>query len=165
MKRFVRLLVLAIPLLLEMSCNSTDCPLSNVVRAYYAVYSSKDGASTTISDTLSIMAANTTLLNKATSTSSFNLPMGYVNSQDTLYFKFANSNGSATDTIVVSHTNTPHFVSLDCGTAIFHTVTNVSWNKRVPTEAFPNAIDSIVVSKNTINYDQTENFKVYIGTL
>ena len=151
-------------LLLGASCNSTDCPLNNLVRAYYVVYSSSNGKTTNIPDTLSILAADTTLLNRSVNTATFNLPMGYLNAQDTLYFQFRTATGGTTDTVVIAHTNTPHFVSLDCGTSVFHKITAISNSHRRPTAYCPTAIDSIVISKNTVNYDQTENFKVYIST-
>ena len=159
----IKLFLISFFLILEISCSSTDCPLNNVVRAYYTIYSSSTREKQTITDTLSITAADSVVLNKAINISSFNLPMSYGLSEDTLYFKFASSKASATDTVFIAHTNIPHFVSLDCGTAIFHKITGIHWTKRTPTENLPIAIDSIFVSKSDVNYDQTENFKVYLN--
>lgn len=141
------------------SCSDTDCPLNNVVRCYYTLYSSEQGSSITYSDTISVYAANTTLLNKYANATSFNLPMSYALQADTLTFEFRTSYGVNTANVIVSHTNTAHFVSLDCPTSFFHTITDIKHSA----ETSHPTIDSIVVIKPEVNYDLTENIRIYLS--
>lgn len=145
------------------SCSNTDCPLNNVVMTYYTLYSSSTGSQTRLSDTLTVTTSAMTLLNRSVNQSAFSLPMSYAYAQDTLYFHFSNADASVTDTVMVSHTNQPHFVSLDCGTSIFHEITSVAWSARTATAQLPHAIDSIVVIRNQVNYDQSENIRIYLS--
>jgi hypothetical protein len=147
-------------------CNGTDCPLNNTVRARYAFYESGTGKAITIPDTLSVSALpkDTTILNRAIGIASITLPLSYVQNEDTLLFKFRTKSGQVCDTVCISHTNIPHFASLDCGTSIFHEIKDVRINRRTATAEFPTVIDSITIANSKVNYDETENFKVYLST-
>ncbi|HCE47604.1 MAG TPA: hypothetical protein DEQ84_02875, partial [Prevotellaceae bacterium] len=57
----------------------------------------------------------------------------------------------------------PHFVSLDCSTAFFHTITGVRITRRTPTADITTVIDSIVVANPDVNYDEKENLKIYFS--
>lgn len=159
-------IVPAVLSLLLTACNGSDCPLNNTVRSRYTFYSSATGERTALSDTLTVSALprDTVLLNRAYNISSMTLPVGYLQMADTLLFRFSTQAGQICDTLIVNHTNVPHFESLDCGTSIFHEITGVSVTRRAPSADYPTAIDSIVVSNKKINYDENENFKVYLGS-
>lgn len=167
-RRFLsRALVLpAVMSLLLTACNGSDCPLNNTVRSRYTFYSSESGVPAALSDTLTVSALprDTVLINRAYNITSMSLPVGYLQMADTLLFRFSTQAGQICDTVIVNHTNVPHFESLDCGTAIFHEITGVSVTRRAPSADYPTAIDSIVVSNKKINYDENENFKVYLGS-
>lgn len=144
-------------------CAGSDCPLNNMVASTYNLYNSKDGSSFAIPDTLTISFAgtDTILLNKSVNTKSFMLPMSYMQETDTLMMKIKRNDYTCVDTIYVSHTNMPHFVSLDCGTSVFHEILGVKWSKREASESIPYSIDSVVIANKHVNYDSKENFKIY----
>lgn len=142
-------------------CSSTDCPMSNVVRCYYGLYSSQTGESISYGDTISVTAADTTLLNKAVHTSSFHLPMSYNLPADSLTFQFRTQHGINNAQVIVSHKSRAHYTSLECGISFFHTITDVSYTY---SSDFP-TIDSIVIIKPEVNYDKTENIRIYLSNL
>ena len=161
--RSLFLLIVSSTMLL--SCNDTDCPLSNSVYATYGLYNSQTKAAISLSDTLTVTALGTdsVLLNKATGINSVDLPVNYVSASDTLIFHFTRSTGTTDYQIVMHHTNEPYFESAECGTAIFHSVPKIELTQSASTEATPFKIDSIGITNKKINYDKTENFKLYIG--
>lgn len=157
------LLVGLLPLLGLGSCSNTDCPLQNTVSCHYSIYSSATGSLLSLPDSLTVRAADTTLLNRIHGVSTFSLPMSYVRPADTLYFRFANASASRTDTVVISHTNTAHFVSLDCGTSYYHKITGANV-KAASTSGSLCTIDSIVVVNPDVTYDLSENLRLYLHT-
>lgn len=147
------------------SCNSIDCPLDNVVVCTYGLYDTS-GASLTLpsTTTLTITLPNrsVTLLNQATSISSFTLPVSYAQETDTLLLQFATTAGTtATDTLIYEKTNAPHFENLSCPASIFHTIKSVRWSSHSLT-TLPLTIDSVAISRATVNYDDVENIKIYL---
>ncbi len=144
-------LVVVVIGLVVTACSSVDCPLNNTVYANYKLM----GTVTTLTDTLTISTAradgtDSVLINQQVNTDSFSLPMSYGHDVDELYLK-ANS---IIDTIWVEKTNSPHFESVDCGVAYFHTLKSVRYTR--------NVIDSIVINHHEVNYDAThKHFYVY----
>lgn len=147
-------------------CSNTDCPLNNTVSLRADFYQSSTGTITNVTDTFSVIAVgrrDTTVLNRYHNFSQIKLPMGYVQTTDTLLFRFLTDAGVATDSVFISHTNKPHFVSLDCSTAFFHTITDVRITRRAPSADFPTAIDSIVIANPEVNYDEKQNLQIYFS--
>jgi len=144
------------------ACSSSDCPLNNVVLKKMNFYTT-DGSSLTITDTLTITVRDSVILNHATDESTVSLPMSYAADTDTLVLHFTpkGSDYSATDTIIISKTNEPHFVSLECAKVINHTITDVKWSRRTPTATHRFAIDSIGVKNKVVNTDAKENLQIY----
>lgn len=146
-------------MLLVASCSSIDCPVQNVVATVYTL-KKQDGTADTLRDTLTIMTrrsdgTDTTLLNKSVGTTGFQLPIGYTNPEDTLYFIVSDTTGTYEDIAYIKKDNQPHFESVDCNISFFHTLTGVRL-------ASHNAIDSIVIHKTAVNYDlSTEHFHIY----
>lgn len=90
------------------------------------------------------------LINHQVNTDSFSLPMSYGHDVDELYLQV----NSLIDTIWVEKTNKPHFESVDCGVAYFHTLQRVRYTRH--------ALDSIVINHKDVNYDATKkHFYVY----
>ena len=153
-----------LPLLTTPSCSEIDCPLDNIVVLTCNIYQAEDATSLTLADTLTITAAGTDsiLLNRATDINTFQLPMRQGASTDTLILHFSNSRGqSAADSLFVSHTNQPHFESVDCPPSVFHNITSVSWTDHALSQ-FPLTIDSVAVTRSLVNYDDVENLKIYL---
>lgn len=141
------------------ACSSIDCPVDNVVATVYSLKKST-GAADTLRDTLSILTfrndgSDSILLNRSVNTTSIQLPISYVGAADTLYFVVADtSNVTTIDRVVVKKTNTPHFESVDCAAAYFHTIDEV--------ETTHNRIDSVSINKRSVNYDlSTPHIYIY----
>ncbi len=152
--------------LMLLSCNENNCTMENSVLCRYAFIDSETQKETALNDTLSIFTkAGKRILNRATGINGMQLPMSYSLPTDTLLLRFTSTSGSATDTLCISHTNLPHFESLECGTSFFHKITNTYINRRKPTPECPTAIDSILLVNPNVNYDQTINLHLYLSVL
>lgn len=145
-------------------CSSSDCPLNNTVMQKCGFYN-EDGSVLTISDTLTISIRDSVILNRLTDGSTIMLPMSYSGDIDTLVFHYKpqGTNTSVSDTIIISKTNSPHFVSLDCARSMFHTITGVKWSERTPDETYRYAISDITIRNNEVNYDEKENLQIYFA--
>jgi len=141
------------------ACSSIDCPLNNKVYATYKFA----GTVTTLRDTLTVSTplseaegSDTVLVNRVVNTDSITLPMSYARTEDTFYFRFANAEGVVTiDTIQVAKQNQPHFESVDCNPAMFHTITDVKYTH--------NAIETIEINNNTVTYNAAKaHFLIYL---
>ncbi len=89
-----------------------------------------------------------TLINKEQNLKSFKVPLSY--DDETMYI--IDYDGKQQDYITVKHRNIPYFLNIDCGTMMFHEVTEVSASQ---------GIDSIkIINPNIDNYEK-ENFKIY----
>ena len=153
-KSLVLSLALMFLLVAGISCSSVDCPMNSLVYTQYAVCNA-DGSTATLQDTLTISTNradgnDSVLINHQVNTDSFSLPMSYGHDVDELYLQV----NSLIDTIWVEKTNKPHFESVDCGVAYFHTLQRVRYTRH--------ALDSIVVNHKDVNYDATKkHFYVY----
>lgn len=132
------------------SCSSIDCPLNNTVYTKFKLA----GNVSTLADTLTVSVTrtagtDTVLLNKAVRVDSFSIPLSYQFPVDKFYFDIRPDGGTPTmDTISIEKTNEPHFESVDCPAAMFHTISNLSTTHH--------RIDSIVVKKNKVTYDDSQ---------
>lgn len=149
-----------------MSCSSIDCPVQNTVATYYSLLKADGTPDTLIGDTLWIwtprangtgasrdytLDKNDTLLNSlyGAGSSSFSLPISYTMPEDTLCLLLVDSLGREySDTILLKKENHPHFESVDCQAAYFHTLTGVRCTHR--------AIDSVVINHPSVTYDDTQ---------
>lgn len=141
------------------ACSSIDCPLNNKVYAQYkfAGDGMSDGTIITVTTSLSQAEGDdSVLINKMEYADSISLPMSYARAEDVFYFKFEKSNGSTiTDTVKVAKKNMPHFESVDCNPAFFHTITGVEHTRH--------AIESIIINNNTVTYNVAEaHFIIYL---
>lgn len=147
------------------ACSNVDCPLDNVVAMTCGLYTAEDGRPALLEDTLTVKAGgvkDTVLLNKAQRLSSFLLPVRHGVSEDTLLFRFSNERGQvAVDSVLLRHEDRPHFESVDCPAALFHTLTAVRWTSHA-LAVMPLTIDSVAVVRKEVNYEDRENIQVYI---
>ena len=118
-----------------------------------------------LGDTITVVARDSVILNRATNEATISLPMSYDGAADTLVFHFtpSGSKASISDTLIVSKTNEPHVISLECGTSIFHTITNATCTSRTPNSTFRYAISRVAVSQPNVNFDGQENLKIYLA--
>ena len=146
------------------ACSNIDCPLDNVVLMQCGLYASETRAALTLTDTLTVRPAgrDTVLLNRAQGISSFLLPLRESGTQDTLLLCLSDAQGRrAIDTLFVQHTPQPHFESLDCPPAVFHTLTGVRATSH-SLGLMPLTIDSVSVVRSSVNYDDIENIRIFL---
>lgn len=143
------------------SCTSIDCPVQNTVYTVYNLQKA-NGSTDTLKDTMYVFTfrsdgLDTTLYNAGIGLTTFTLPISYSNPEDTLYFLLRNDPILTLDTVWIKKEDYPHFESVDCSAAFFHTITAV--------RSTHNGIDSIVINKREVNYDATtEHFHIYFKT-
>jgi len=103
-------------------------------------------------DTLTVTAYGTDsiIVNAQTAVADVTLPLRYATGTTTFVFDY---NLSYNDTIVVTHTNTPYFVSVDCGYQMKQTIDNVNYTTHYLT--------AITINNSTVNADGNENLKIY----
>lgn len=148
-------------ILLAASCSSIDCPMNSLVYTQYQLMNAGTGKVDTLADTLTISTTRTdgndsVLINRNVKTTEFSLPISYAQPQDIFYFETIDTVLKATtlDTVTVTKENRPHFESVDCSPAYFHTITAVSTTH--------NAIDSVVIKNPDVNYDTSKkHFYIY----
>ena len=93
------------------------------------------------------------VLNRKLGATGLSFPLGYASACDTFVFRFARMGVS--DTVFIRHDNHPYFISLDCGTAMFHTLTAADCTHRL--------MQSAVITHPEINYDAQENIQLVFG--
>jgi len=129
-------------------CSSIDCPLNSRVSATYRFAGATNNiASVSVATTIDAAEGNdSVLINLQTNIDSVALPMSYARAEDTFYFSFATTDDTTIcDTVVVAKQDQPHFESVDCNPAIFHTITDVRYTK--------NVIEKIDINNNTVTYN------------
>lgn len=162
MKKLSKILaVTCVATLILTACSTALCPLNNTVYSTYGFYASLNGTENQVSvqDTMTIKAAGTDsiLINRMLGAQSVELPLSFTAKEDTLIFEFINAAQQLrTDTIWVAKDNLPHYESPECPAAMFHYVTGVRSTHVL--------IDSVYVVNPNINYNASENFKIYFRT-
>lgn len=153
--------VLFVLLLTMVACSSSiDYPLNNTVYTNYKLAGYVD----TLKDTLTIWTVDQnnqrdTVFQSKANVDSCLVAMSYTRDQDILIFEVKSLNHQTyLDTVTVSKTNQPHFETVDCPPAYFHTITKVDYTT--------NALDSIRINKKEVNYDATTpHFYIYFKDL
>lgn len=138
------------------SCSGDDCPINNTVQGKMA-FRSKYGDEVFYGGQLTVRVVrpqgDSVVLNRKTGANEVLFPLSYVHVVDTFIFDY---DGVVCDSIFVNHTNTPTLVSIDCGVAMFHTITSV--------RSTHYKIDSVVLKSSDVNYDERENIQVVYPT-
>lgn len=152
-----KIVPLLFAILILAACTTLDCPMNNTVSARFCLKGPVD----TLADTLTIAAIRTdgsdsTLFNRGVKTTYFLLPMSYSQDEDELRFEMIDTvtKQTVTDVVKIQKTNQPHFESVDCNPAYFHTITGVTHTK--------NGIDSIKINDPNVDTDETkEHLYIY----
>lgn len=149
-----------VAVLLVSACSTIDCPVQNTVYTVYNLYTS-DQRVDTLRDTMYVYAhrrdgSDTLLFNSGIGLTAFSLPISYSHPEDTIFFLTMKDRAVATvDTVFIKKEDIPHFESVDCSASFFHRLTAV--------RSTHYAIDSIVISKNFVDYDATSpHFHLYL---
>ena len=96
------------------------------------------------------------ILNRMYAASEVNFPLSYTHKSDTLVFCYDFSGTIVYDTLYIEHTNTPTLVSVDCGTAMFHSITSAHSTHTL--------IDTLIIKSSEIDYNERENIQVIYRT-
>ena len=163
-----RLGVSVVSLLIFVSgCSNIECPLDNIVVMTCGLYSADTHEHLKLQETLDVLplGKDTVLLNCASNITDFMLPLRQAADADTFLLRFTGRTGQvSTDTLIVFHTNTPHYESIECPATVFHTLTDVKWKHQEGTD-FPLSIDSVALVRTVVNYDDVENLRIYLRTV
>ena len=158
-----KIIVFALMLMAVGACTSIDCPVQNKVYTVYSLKKANGTTDTLKADTLTITikradGTDSTLLNRATGISTFDLNISYTQPEDVFYYTLLDTLGNTYhDTIYVKKEDEPHFESVDCQATYFHRLTDVRFTLHI--------IDSVVINHSTVNYDTSnEHFHVYFKT-
>lgn len=154
-------------LMLVSGCSNIECPLDNIVVMTCGLYTTDTHEHLKLQETLDVlpMGKDTVLLNCASDITDFMLPLRQAADADTFLLRFTGRTGQvSTDTLIVSHTNTPHYESIECPATVFHTLTDVKWKHQEGTD-FPLSIDSVALVRTVVNYDDVENLRIYLRTV
>lgn len=147
------LLGMLLVLLAASACSGDDCPINNTVMGKMTFYNQKNEAVAMVNAfTVKVVRpqGDSVVLNQMFNASEVCFPLSYVHETDTLIFDYGN--GMACDSLYISHTNTPMLVSVDCGTAMYHTITSVGSTHQL--------IDTLILKSSEVNYDERENIQV-----
>lgn len=103
-------------------------------------------------DSLTITAFGTdsVILNNQKEVRNLMLPLRYTVDSTVLVFRYSRM---TTDTLILYHTNTPYFLSMDCGYQMQQEVTGARYSRH--------RLDSIYISYNEAGIDGRENIKMF----
>lgn len=134
-----------------------DCSIENVAYdriGFYCVsddnVESKYKFPEALTVSLMVNGRDSIVVNHITDTDNLQLPMSYTSDCDTVVFHYE---GNFTDTLYIGHENIPFYISMECGTVMYHRITGVKC-----TDSF---IDSAIVANEHVKFDYNENIKVY----
>jgi len=136
------------------SCaEETDCSMTARKMMNAGFYKKLNTAQKDTLDTLTVTALGTDsiIVNKDTKVFSESLPLNWTADSTALIFHYTNT--TKKDTIKIWHTNTPIFVSMECGYSMTQTISKVSYTKHV--------LDSIYVAYKLANIDAIQNIRIY----
>ena len=146
---FIGLLVCS---LLAGSCSGSDCSLGGEPMLRFTFINSRTHAPVKLFDSLSVTAldTDTILINRDKHIDHISLPLSYTAPQTTFVLHYSRL---LQDTIRLTHENSPHFISTDCGIAMFHKLTNITYTQIL--------IDSIRLVNSDVNDYEKENYRIY----
>ncbi len=106
-------------------------------------------------DSLTVIALNTVIgdsviKGKTASVSFASVPLSYTKTETAVVFKFIKN---VSDTIWITHTNTPHFISMDAGIAMYYHIDNVRYTSH--------AIDSVSIINPEVDTNEKDNIRLH----
>lgn len=186
MKKVLTLTLAALTALgLMEGCDDNGCTLYNSTNCELTFYGEGDRV-VALNQYLTVTAvgAAQVVLNKGMGYTGIKLQLSYANEVDTLLFEHwttttttetgTDEEGNETtteveedtphvvDTLYIRKTDTPHFESPDCGTAVFHDIQEAwySNDSRYPDDGL---FDMIYVNHAEVYYNSSDNLRLYIN--
>lgn len=159
MKRLIRLILASILLCPAIgfmaSCSEeADCSMNERAMTNCRVYTiNTDGYITSHTlDSLTVTAFGTDsiIINNQKDVSDLTLPLRYTVDSTILVFRYSRY---TTDTLVIRHTNTPYFLSMDCGYQMQQRITSVTHTTH--------RLDSIYITNNEAGIYGQENIQLF----
>ncbi|MDO4165614.1 MAG: DUF6452 family protein [Bacteroides sp.] len=159
MKNLVRIILVGmfvLPLIsLALSCSEEDdCSAAARSMLYCNLYTLSDEG-TAVRDTIDTLtvtayATDSIIINAQEDVTDLSLPLRYTVDSTVLVFHYTTAE---TDTLVIRHSNTPYFLSMDCGYQMRQSVASISYSRHV--------LDSISISNAEANIYGTENLRLF----
>lgn len=160
MKNLVRLIIAGIlicPLMgIAISCSEeADCSMTArpMVQCYlYKIDSENQYVQNDTLDSLTVTAYGTdsVIINNQKKVHGLSLPLRYATDSTKLVFRYSKTQS---DTLVIRHSNTPYFLSMDCGYQLKQSITSVS-HTRIK-------LDSIDIANKEAGIYGKENIKLF----
>lgn len=160
MKSLVRLIILGAilcPIIsIVVSCSEeADCSMTAraMVQCYlYRIDPSTSYVENDTLDSLTVTAFGTDsiIINNQKRVHDISLPLRYTADSTKLVFRYSRN---TVDTVVIFHSNTPYFLSMDCGYQMKQAITSISYTRR--------ALDSIDIANNEAGIYGRENLKLF----
>ena len=151
MKKLVRLVILGAilcPIIsIAISCSEeADCSI------LYRVDPETQYVENDTLDSLTVTAYGTDsiIINNQKKVHDISLPLRYTEDSTKLIFKYSRTKS---DTMVIRHTNTPYFLSMDCGYQMKQAITDVTCTRI--------SLDSIYIKDNEAGIYGKENLKLF----
>lgn len=160
MKSLIRLIILgavfgpiismAIACSEEADCSMTARPMINCI--LYRIDPETQHVENDTLDSLTVTAYGTdsVIINNQKNVHDISLPLRYTVDSTKLIFRYSRTKS---DTVVIHHTNTPYFLSMDCGYQMKQVITDVSYTRL--------SLDSIDRKDNEAGIYGKENLKLF----
>lgn len=118
----------------------------------YTIDSETSVISTYTLDSLTVTAYGTdsVIINNQKEVEDISIPLRYTVDSTQLVFRYSRN---TTDTLIIRHTNTPYFVSMDCGYQMQQTITGIGYTRH--------RLDSIYISDNEAGIYGSENIRLF----
>jgi hypothetical protein len=100
--------------------------------------------------TIKTLGTDSVIINNQKKVREIFLPLKYVDETTVLVFHYSKT---LRDTVRIYHTNTPYFVSMDCGYQMKQKIDSVSYSKH--------AIQSIKINNSQAGTDGKENLQLF----
>ena len=150
MKKLVRLVILGAILCpivsIAISCSEeADCSMTARSMVNCILYRVDPETQYVENDTLDSLT-----INNQKKVHDISLPLRYTEDSTKLIFKYSRTKS---DTMVIRHTNTPYFLSMDCGYQMKQAITDVTCTRI--------SLDSIYIKDNEAGIYGKENLKLF----
>lgn len=131
----------------ETDCSSTS---RNMVYSGFYKYANTAAKDTLDSLTVTALGTDSVIINKEAKITKVELPLRWTADSTILIFHYIHN---IKDTVKVWHTNTPTFISMDCGYSVKQVISKVKYTKHL--------LDSVYISYKTANINATQNLKLF----
>ena len=160
MKSLVRLIILGAilcPIIsIVISCSEeADCSMAARALVQCNIYTIDPTTKEVLNDTLDSLTVtafgtDSIIINKMKKVHAISLPLRYTVDSTKLVFHYTRTK---TDTVVIWHTNTPYFLSMDCGYQMKQAITDIRYTRH--------DLDSIYRLNNEAGIYGRENLKLF----